>query len=330
MTTPFATDGWAGFAGEDPGDPQFWDVRNHRVWLGDPAGAYGMIELPSIGVDGYAGTASQGEVVHGLSGGGTAVTRFDTQTRQWTITWPILVGRNYQVLQAFYRGLFGGELVYVAPEDTNRLTLAQSLCGNLNGVAEGWTPSSGSVAYDATLSPAATPSGVLRWTGATSGSRLVAASALAAGVPVPDPDFTAPYLPAMPVVGYAWVWTATGTTTGRCRLQGIGSDGSLVHTTNGPTVTLTTTPQLVAVLADPGYLAPADWLTLDVQCLSAGAPNILVSNALLDYRDDVPDWSLGTGVPRVQWTTTPGGTIGRHMTRDGWTMTLAESVPGAA
>jgi hypothetical protein len=328
MSTPFGP-GYVGFAGADPGIPQFWDVRAHRFWLGKPGN---MIELPSPLVDGYTANGSMGEVEHGLSGGGSAVTRFDSMMRRWTIPFLHLAGRDYQVVNGFYRRLFGaGPWAFVDPEGTNRLTLAQSMCGGLHGVAEGWVTTRGTVGYDSTVAPAQIPSGVLRWAGASTGSLLAAADALSAfPLPIPDPVRGIPYLPAMPLTAYFWVAAASGTANVHAYLSGLAADGSSVHTVTGPTVALTTTPQLVAVIVpDAGEFTTASWLVPQLQCQSASAPDILVSNPQIDYRDEVTDWTAGTGVPRVIWPVSRDRAIGAHMTSD-ITMTLTEAVTGAA
>jgi hypothetical protein len=252
--------------------------------------------------------------------------------RRWTIPFLHLAGRDYQIVNGFYRRLFGaGPWAFVDPEGRNRLTLAQSMCGALHGVAEGWIPTLGTVVYDSTVAPAQLPSGVLRWSGASTGSRLAAADALSAfPLPIPDPVRSMPYLPAMPVAGGFWVASASGTANVRAYLSGLAADGSSVHTVTGPIVALSTTPQQVSVVVpDAGEFTTASWLVLQLQCQSASAPDILVSNPQIDYRDELTDWAAGTGVPRVVWPVSRDMAVGAHMTSD-ITMTLAEAVTGAA
>lgn len=319
-TTPFSTTAVT-FPGQGlPRDHSYTNALR-PFWLGLPGG---MVQLPSPSL-GYEVSATQGESVTTLMGGRTAVRYQAEEIRSWALKFPKLYGRDFEIVHGFYRRLFGnGPWCYPAPEDTNRLTAAQSLCGNLNDVAEGWTPTAGTVAYDSTLVPAVLPSGVLRWASATNGSRLVAGNAVA-GLATADPKTSIPYISALPATGAVWAWTASGTVSARVRLSGVAADGSTVVTTiNGSTVTLTTTPQQIFATAAANAFTTAWWLFVDLQCLSASAPNILMSNALVDYRSNVPDWTIGRGVPRVVWPAGPSDSVSSMFSRD-VAMTLAQS-----
>lgn len=326
MSTPFSLD-LAAFPGADPGVPIFWRVGEHRLWLGQPGN---MIQLPSVSPDNYTVTRSQGEVAQGLFGGGTAVTMFDSMTRTWGLMWPLLAGRDWSVVNGFYRRLFGDDpWCYLQPEDLNHLTLAQSLCGALNGAVEGWDVTAGTLTYDNTVTPVLQPGGVLRWAGAGSGSILVAAD-VAAGVPTPDPDVSCPYIPAEAHTPQLWAWTATGTASAKLRASGRLGNGTVSTEVDGPTVTLGTTPQLLSVTAHPGELGASIYVLPELVCGTASAPNILVSNAAFGYEDGPRDWEAGGGLPRVEWVTGSDRPVGQHMVTMGATMTLAEAVDGAA
>jgi hypothetical protein len=324
VTTPFAP-GFVGFQGQDPGDPQYWDVRAHRFWLGKPGN---MIELPSPQVDGYTANGAAGEVEHGLSGGGSAVTRFDSMMRRWNIAFLHLAGRDYQVVNAFYRRLLGfGPWCFLPPEETNRLALAQSMCGGLHGVAEGWTPTTGTIAYNSAATPYAVPSGVLRYTGGTSGAAVRAGYNSGTGV---DLDHAAPYIPAEPYTASSYAAVPTGAAAARMQLLGIAADGvTIVTTLNGPTVTLATAPALLSVTALPGDLIGSAYVVLSMQNQSVSSSTIDMSCAQLEMRDEPTDWAVGTGVPRVIWPTGRDRALNAHMASD-ITMTLAETITGAA
>jgi hypothetical protein len=317
------------FAGVDPGEPQFWPTVPGEFWLGKPGN---MIQLPSPMADGYEAPPSGGEIEHGLAGGASAATRFASDMRRWTLPYQRLTGRDYQVIAGFRKRLIcgPGPWCYLPPEDTNRLTYAQSVCGALNGVAEGWTPGSGqTVAYDSTVAAAIAPCGVLRWSGAGNNSVLVAGG-FSGSNPDADVLHSCPYVPSRPWSGSAFVAKASGTASARAQLAGIAADGvTVVASVDGPLVTLTTSPQRLSVSVTPGALGASAYVVLVVKCGTAAAPDLLVSCPSLSDTDLPNEWALGGGAPRVVWPVAPGRVVGWHMASD-VTVTLAECITGAA
>lgn len=331
MTTPFYT-GTVPFAGVDPGEPQFWPTVPAEFWVAKPSIGK-VVQLPSIRDNGtYEAPPSQGEIEQGLAGGASAVTRFASEMRRWTLTYERLSGRDYQVVTALRKRLLlgNGPWCYLHPEGTNRLTYAQSVCGLANAVAEGWTPSVGTVTYDSTVAAADLACGVLRWSGAGNGSLLVAGG-YGGGSPDADVLHSAPYVPARSWEGDVWITAASGTPSANVRLVGIAADGVTVVTSiDGGTVVLSTTPQRLTCYIDPGVLGASAYIVLVVRCLTASSPDLLVSCPWLTDRPfDIDGWTLGGGVPRVIWPTPPGRALGWHMGSD-LTVTFAEAITGAA
>jgi hypothetical protein len=251
--------------------------------------------------------------------------------RRWQMQWPRLAGRDWQVINGFYRRLFGDDpWCFVAPEDVNRLTLTQSLCGALNGVAEGWAATAGTVAYDSTQTPAYYPSGVLRWTSPTLGARLFA-GLVVAGAENADLDRAAPYLPAEALSGGVWLLAASGTPSVRVRLVGLAANGvTPVATVNGPTLVLSSTiPTWVTATAQPGDLGSSAYAGLALECRSSSSPALLLSSAQLEYAAFPSAWGVGAGVPRVMLPAGLGRAPDLHMSSAA-TLNLAETIVGAA
>lgn len=328
MSTPFYL-GDVDIPGVDPGDPIPNPTQPGKFFLGDPA--LGMIELPSPRV-GYTANGSQGEVLHGLFGGGAAVTRWPSMMRAYSLPYERLAGRDRQIINAFYkRQMVGdGPWVFVVPEDINRLTLAQSMCGALNGVVEGWLVNVGTLAYEPATAPAIIPCGVMRWTPVVGGNALIS-GATGGTFGVPDLDHAAPYLPAMP---HTVTWWALASATGltlTAHLVGVLADGTVIDDQAGATVSLSATvPTPITITIDPMDLAGAQYpLPKLVVGGAVSGHSIALSNPLLSYTDQVEEWEMGCGVPRVLWAAGRDQAVNPTLTSD-ITMQLVESIDGAA
>jgi hypothetical protein len=315
--TPFWTDpvDFAGITQAKVIDPP---EGLRRWWLGRPGQ---MIQMPWP-TSGFNADRSQGGASSTSLAGSTSVFRRRNLTRVWPLRWAKLTGRDWRVVDGFYRRLFGaGPWCFPSPEDVNRIDEAASLCGALNGAVEGWAVTAGTVVYDPAVAAPLLPGGVLRWAGAGSGSLLVCGP-IVAGVPTPDQSVSAPYLPAEPCSVSMWVWTASGTASVKVRASGRLANGT-VATEMDNTVTVNTTPQLISVTAGPGELGSAVYVLPILRCGTAGAPDILVSAPQLEYAGDVTEWEAGSGVPRVVIP----GELGRELDaryRSNVTMTLAQ------
>jgi hypothetical protein len=172
-------------------------------------------------------------------------------------------------------------------------------------------------------------SGVLRWSGAGLNSQLVAGG-YSGGNPDANLNYGCPYVPSRLWSGFVYAAKASGSASARAQLVGIAADGvTVVATVSGPTVALTTTPTRLSVSANPGDLAASAFVVLVVQSLTASAPNLLLSCTLL-VDNQLPDfWSVGAGVPRVVWPTSPSRAVGWHLGSD-LTVTFAECYSGAS
>lgn len=302
-----------------------WDTRPHRFWLGQPGA---MIELPSPDPSLYQAPRSRGEVEQGLASGASGMIRFPHSVSRWTLGWPRLAGRNRSVVDGFYRGAFGsGPFCFVPPEDVNRLTLKQSMCGALNGVAEGWVASVGTVTYNAAVASPVAPCGVLDWSAEAANALLM--PGINAGPPTPDPSFSIPYLPAEPFAWSVWLSTASGTASVRLVLSGRNAAGTVVTAVNGPTVTVSAGAwTLLQMSLNPGDLTTSPYVLPLLQSLD-GHP-VRVSAPQAEFRNFRTDWDLGSGVPRVNWVAgRDTRTFDTHMNMPD-TMVLADAVVGRA
>lgn len=321
-TAPFFT-GTVPYPGQHPDDPILWDTRPGRHWLGKPGN---MIEVPSPLVDGYTKQLS-GPTEVGLSGGGSGSWRFDSDTRRWTVPWARLAAWDLQTVEGFAAWLTAGPppWCWVTPEEINRLTRAQSLCGAKHGAVTGWISDGGPPAYRPDVTANVAPCGVMGWAPGTAG-KILAAGADGGTAGNPDPNFCAPYIPAMPTAWCIWVRTESGTASVRSRISGRLADATIDTQADGPIVAVTTDWQPAWVVAQPGTLGDSQFLVPELVSLDGVA--VLASNPQLEY-DDIPsDWGLGWGVPRVNWVGDRTHNVGALRQAD-VVATLVETITGA-
>lgn len=317
----------AEFDGADPGDPIYWPTVPGRFWLGKPEQM--MIELPSPFHDGYQAAVSNGSVEHGLMGGGSAESRFGSATRRWTLPYQRLAGRDRQVLDAFARWVAVGPppWVFIGPEDNNRLTLAQSLCGAKNGEVEGWLSSDGLVSYEAATAARIFPAGVMSWEPGGA-SEILAAGADGDTAGNPDVDHAAPYLPGMPATWIIWAKVTGAAATLKARISGRLANGTVDTELDGPNVVLNSSAwQPLWLTAEAATLGGSQYLVPEVVCVATGS-TVLLCCPDLRYEDAPGDWELGGGAPRVNWPTAQEFAVDVHRNRD-LTVTLAETMTGA-
>lgn len=273
-------------------------------WLGRPGSTSGMVQLPFPSL-GYELPSSSGTVAKTSLRGTTTTMRRRNRTRSWRLHWDRMAGADFGRIDGFYLRLFGvAPWALVTPQDVNRIGAYASLCGAGNGAVEGWAVSAGTLAYDSSVTPLVPPCGVMRWSGAGSGSLLVCGT-VPAGVPTPDVATSAPYLPAEPLTFQCWAWTATGTAAVVARASGRQANGTVATELSASSVTLTTTPRLLWVTAGPADLGTSPYVLPVLRCGTGSAPDILITAPQLTYLDGPVDWATGSGVPRVTMSDEP-------------------------
>lgn len=323
MTSPFTTVTPPAL-GADPGTVQFWRRDTPGFWLGKPEAATGMIQLPDVDPANYTATGSTGAVIHGLLDGGQAKTEFDSLMRVWTLSWPFLAGRDWQIINGFDRHLFGADpLLYVQPEDVNMLTLRESMCGALDATLKGWVSNGGTPAIT-TGAPYQTPSGIMSWAPGASGKILHNGKTYG----LVDTDHAAPYLPAKPTCASFWVKTASGSTTVQARVSGRNAAGTVIsEATSAATSVNATSWTLVTATAPAGTLGLSLYVLAEL--VSASTTTLLICCPQLENNLIPSPWGAGAGTPRVMLTTSLNRTPDVFF-NSAATMTLTECVTGAA
>lgn len=327
MTTPFYPTAVT-YPGADPGVDPTWRTGDQRFWLGKPGN---MIQLPSPNPADYTANLDMGEVEQELYGGAAGLTRFGDAVRRWQISWPRLAGRDWQIVHGFYRRLFGaGPWAFLPPDDVNRLTLRQSMCGAVAAAVEGWATTAGTLAYAAAQVSRVAPCGVMQWSpGAI--SKFLVPGALSGVTPVPDVNRALVHIPSESVAVSCWMKAVTTAASVQPALRAASADGLTVSTVTGSTTAVPTTGWTqVAMLVAPGALTfdPARPYLLPLwQSMNANA--VYVTTPQISYTDSHLDWEAGAGLPRVIWPATAGRGLDPHM-NSAVAMILAESVLGAA
>lgn len=281
------------------------DPAIKTAYLGLPGN---MIEVSPIGaVTSPTRTKNRGEGAHLLLGGGTAMQRRTGVKRAIVLTWDHLRGRDYQILDAFYSGVYGnGPFCLVTGEDRNRLPRSASYCGGLNGDISKWSADVGTLALDSTDVAAVLPSGVLKWTGATTNS-LATVGTFTSTTPVPDgPSVTSsgtaiPYLQPQPVTCSLYARAASTSVSLTLTASGRAVDGTVATEVSSSPVTVTssgwtriTVTAVAGALGTPAYVMPV------LKCNTGSAAAILISAAQVEYASAVTDWVSGNHVARVQ------------------------------
>jgi hypothetical protein len=299
-STPFST-ATVTFAGQSPGKVVDVPTGLRKFYLGLPGN---MIQLPPPQI-GYTANGSTGESAQGLLSGGMAVMRTPRTKRAYVLNWQRLAGRDWQIVEGFYRRLFGyGPWCFVSPDDRNRLPTSAALAGAPNGDISKFATAVGTLTYDSTDAPPISPSGVVQWAGAGVASSLVLGKVVG-GLATPDIATTtstgtsAPYIPSEPVTFSIYARTASATASASVSATGRQANGTVTSTVTSSNVTLTTAWQRVSVTATAGALGAAPYVLGFLTCNTASAPNILVACPQLEYSSAATEWAVDSHVPRV-------------------------------
>lgn len=277
------------------------------VYIGLPGN---MIQLsPVSAVTKPTTVRSRSESVHVFLNGGTGIQRTLGTKRTFTLNWDYLRGRDWQLIQAFYAGVYGtGPFCLVTAEDRNRLSQSASLCGGLNGDIGKWAADVGTLALDTTDVAAVLPSGVLKWTGATTNS-LATVGTFTGTTPVPDVASTTsagtgvPYLQPQPVAVSLYAKAVSTSVSLTLTASGRAADGTVATEVSSSPVTVTSAGWTrIPVLAAAGALGTPAYVMPVLKCNTGSAGAVLISAAQLEYDTAVTDWSMGSHVARVHLT----------------------------
>ncbi|WP_206796618.1 hypothetical protein [Amycolatopsis sp. MtRt-6] len=257
-------------------------AQSDVFWLG-PAG--GLRALPSPSLDGPPEMVPvrTGGTHRSLTGRPT-LDRLGIR-RTWTLTWPYLDPDTRSWLSALYAGLVPGPLWLLDPSDRNRLPVQVATAGAVEHTADGFTASTGTLAWQAAPvvpTGTSTPLGAsaLVWTAtAASGGTMVTLD------PVPVmPDevvtFAASLAATVAVRLTAFVLDASGATLTTAQSPAATPGAS------GARMSLAIPATAGAALIRPGLaLAQAGAITTSAWSLTTG--------------DTAPTWSTGGGASTV-------------------------------
>lgn len=309
-STPFST-ATVTFAGQSPGKVIDVPAGVRKFYLGLPGN---MIQLPPPQV-GYTANGSTGESAQGLMSGGMAVMRTPKTKRGYVLNWQRLAGRDWQVVEGFYRRLFGyGPWCFVGPDDRNRLPTSAALAGAPNGDISKFAINVGTLTYDSTDAPPIAPSGVLKWVGAGVASSLIVGQFIS-GFAAPDVATTtstgtsAPLLPSEPVTVSWYARTLTSTCSATAVVTGRQVNGTSTGSVSSSAATLTTAWQRITVSAAAGALGAGPYVIPILTCNTAAAPNILIACPQLEYSSAASEWAVDAHVPRVVATQALGQSL---------------------
>lgn len=307
------------------------------AWLGNPAGAFGMVALPDIEIGGVVGsrgnstTLTRSTVTYVLASGGVTTLRKPLLKKQYSIGWSILTPSEVDTINSFFDGRQGvGPFCLVDPSWGNQLPPNVSSMGAvLSSVAE-WTPTVGALATSATAGPTGFTSGVAAWTGSANASILY----MGAVVNTLDGTWMPPVVTGVSHRMSIWAKLASGTgTLTAAMLYGVaGATSSGAATATAPATALNTSTWVevpVTVASSFSWPGTADYVTLKLTVSSATSPSILLAAPSMVY-DTVTNaaalspWVAGVGVPRVNVVGDAPAPVDIVGWRD-YTLTLQES-----
>jgi hypothetical protein len=138
-------------------------------WLG-PLGALRALPSPPLG-DGPEATSTRFGVVHRSLTGRPTVDRLGVR-RTWTLTWPYLDPDTHAYLDTLHLGLIGAPLWLLDPQRTNQLPVHVASTGAASRSTEGFTATSGTLAWTVTALAGAPVAGGLAWNVPAESGRL--------------------------------------------------------------------------------------------------------------------------------------------------------------
>lgn len=282
------------------------------VYLGNPVGPFGMVQLPdpepgglvANGSGGVATSLSRAAVTQMLASGGASVQRKLNTKRGYSIQYSILTPAEIDTINGFFTGVQGGgPYCLVDPSWGNQLPANVSAMGAVLGALPEWSPTVGTLTSNTTAPPTGIRSGVGGWAGATSSSTLYAGLNN-----IVDGTWLPPILQGISVRFSIWAKTTTGTATVTPALTyGIGGSAPAGTAATGSAGSLTTTWQQLTVPVASSFSWPttSDWIMPKLTCSAvSGTPTICFAGAEFVYDTAataaaLSPWVTGLGVPRV-------------------------------
>lgn len=306
-----------------------------RVYLGNPAGPFGMQALPAIpagapigGVAGMAPSLGRGTVAQLLASGGIATLRKPKLKSTYPITWRILNAADVDLMTSFFDGgQGGGPYCFIDPSQSNYLPPNVARMGAVLGALPEWAVTVGALAVSTTAPPTGLLSGVAAWTGAAN------ASVMYEGLNnVIDGSWLAPVVQGLAHRKSIWAKVTAGSATlTAAMLYGVAGSAPAGTAATGTSIVLSGTWQEipVAVANSFSWAVTADYCQLKLTVSSATTPTIQLAAPSMVYdtatnASALSPWVSGVGVPRVLIPGNADSPVGRPGFRD-YTITLQEA-----
>lgn len=276
------------------------------LYLGNPAGAFGMVQLPGAQIGGVLGSGggvstnlTRSTTSNVLASGGVATFRRRYTKRSYSIAWSILTASEIDILNSFFTGIQGaGPYCLVDPSWGNQLPANAASMGAVLGTFPEWVPTSGTLAVSAQLPPTGYLSGVAQWSGAGNGDNLSEGS-----YPI-DPTFVSPVLRGVAHRKAIWAKVTSGSAHLTAAMYSAPSAlGSATLVATGTPVTLSGTWQEVSVSVASSFSWASDALYVraefDVSSASTPVVQFAAASATYGTSTALSPWVSGVGVPRV-------------------------------
>lgn len=308
-----------------------------RVYLGNPAGAFGMQALPAIPIGGPLGglagmTPTRGRSTGSsvLASGGTTTFNKPKTKSVYPIAWLLRTPADIELLMSFRDGgQGGGPYCLVDPSQQNFLPPnVARMSAVLLGALPEWSPTVGTLSGISTVTPPTGKlSGVAKWSGAGSGSILYAGLNN-----IVDGTWLPPIVSGLSHGFAIWARTASSTASLTAAfMYGVGGSAPAGTAATASAATLTTAWQQVAigVASSFSWAATADYAMPKLTCGTASAPDIYLAASEFVYSTAatagvLSSWVSGMGVPRVVLPGDASMPVGRPGLGD-FAMTFAEA-----
>lgn len=300
-----------------------------RVYLGNPAGTFGMQPIAAIRVGATLGSLgmtpgfSRGTISQTLIGGGTTTQRLPELKSSYSIDWSILKPADFDLLMSFFDGgQGGGPYCLVDPSQSNFLPPNVSRMGAVTSSFPEWVATVGALATSTSAGPTGLLSGVCAWTGAAT------SSVLWMGLNnVIDGTWLPPIISGKSHRVGIWAKVASGSATLTAAVPyGVAGSAPIGNATaTAAAVVLSSTWQEVSALVASGFnWTTGDYLAMKLTVSSATTPSILLAAPSMIYDASASTGVAGIGVPRVNIVGDAPSPVGRPGLRN-FTMTLAEA-----
>lgn len=309
-----------------------------RVYLGNPAGPFGMQAIPAIFVGGsmsragagMSATFGRGTISQTLVGGGTTTQRLAKLKTAYQLAWNIRGPVDVDLLMSFFDGgQGGGPYCLVDPSQSNYLPPNVARMGAVLGAFPEWAPTAGTLASSTSAGPTGLLTGVAAWSGASSGSSLYLGLNN-----VIDGTWLPPIVPGLShrFDIYAKILSGSASLAATFLAGTAGAAGTSISSGSAVALTSSWVQFTSREASTTSWTSSEDYAGLKLVVSSASTPVILLAAASFVYdtatnASALPTWVSGIGVPRCVIPDTASSPVGITDTRKlrDFVMSLAEA-----